>query len=214
MPLQVAASISAAATVRAAAAVGALGAGMLDLSKTKGTLANAAGPVVGTATGSILSGLLVQYLPAPTHLIYLILFLIFVLQALGVVLMPESSAPRPGALASLRPRFGLPVVTRRPLLLAAPALMAAWALAGLYGPLGPTLVRLVGSRRFPRRIWWGCAAHGTRVRRDRHGARRPRPAGPGRATGAVCSADQRASTRGGEPTRLSDLPGRLIGLLP
>ncbi|MFC4588781.1 MFS transporter [Sphaerisporangium corydalis] len=125
------------------AAAGALGAGMLDLSKAKGTIANAVGPMAGTASGAIGSGLLVQFLPAPTHLVYLVLFAIFVLQAIGVALMPESVTRKPGALASLRPRFGLPPVVRRPLLIGVPALVAVWALAGFYGSLGPTVVRLV-----------------------------------------------------------------------
>jgi MFS family permease len=125
------------------AAVGALGAGILDLDKVKGTIANGVGPVLGTATGAIGSGLLVQFLPAPTHLVYIVLFVIVVLQGIGVALMAESSTPKPGALASLRPRFGMPQAVRRPLLVAIPALVAVWALAGFYGSLGPTLVRLV-----------------------------------------------------------------------
>jgi MFS family permease len=125
------------------AALGALGAGMLDLNKAKGTLANAVSPATGTATGAIGSGVLVQYLPAPTKLVYLVLFGVFVLQAIGVALMAESSTRKPGALASLRPRLAAPATVRRPLLVAIPALVAVWALAGLYGALGPTLVRLV-----------------------------------------------------------------------
>jgi hypothetical protein len=57
----------------AGAAVGALGAGMLDLDKANGTLANAASPPIGTATGALGAGLLVAYLPDPTHLVYLML---------------------------------------------------------------------------------------------------------------------------------------------
>jgi hypothetical protein len=68
---------------------------------------------------------------------------VFLLQGLGVALMPETSAPQPGALASIRPTFAMPPQTRGPLLLAVPALVAVWALAGLYGALGPALVRLV-----------------------------------------------------------------------
>jgi MFS family permease len=68
---------------------------------------------------------------------------VFVLQAIGVLLMPETSSPAPGALASLRPRFALPGSVRRPLLVAVPALVAVWAMAGLYGALGPALVKLV-----------------------------------------------------------------------
>ncbi|MFC1430316.1 MFS transporter [Streptacidiphilus sp. N1-3] len=125
------------------AAVGAVGAGMLDLDKVKGTLANAVAPMTGTATGALASGLLVQYLPAPTHLVYLAILAVFVLQGVGVALMRETSAPKPGALASLRPRFGVPKAARGPLLLAAPVLVAVWALAGLYGSVIPAVVRSV-----------------------------------------------------------------------
>ena len=39
---------------------------------------------------------------------YLVLLGVFVLQAIGVLLMPETSSPAPGALASLRPHFAVP----------------------------------------------------------------------------------------------------------
>ena len=125
------------------AAMGAVGAGMLDLDKAKGTIANAVAPMTGTATGGILSGLLVQYLPAPTHLVFLLLVVVFVLQFLGVLAMRETSAPTPGALASLRPRVGVPRPALRPFLVAMPVLVAVWALAGFYGSVGPAVVRQV-----------------------------------------------------------------------
>jgi len=128
------------------AAIAAIGAGLLDIDRSRGTVANSVAPMSGTAMGGILSGLMVQYLPAPTHLVYLVLAGIFVLQAAGVALMPESVVPRPGALASLRPRLRLPADLRSAVLLAAPALVATWALAGFYGSLGPALVRrMLGS---------------------------------------------------------------------
>ncbi len=125
------------------AAAGAIGAGMLDLNKVRGTVANAVAPITGTAAGALGSGLIVQFLPEPTHLVYLVL--------LGVLIAP---GPRgdddagddhagAGALASIRPQFTVPPQARRQLLFAAPALVAVWALAGLYGALGPALVRLV-----------------------------------------------------------------------
>ncbi len=129
------------------AAAGAIGAGMLDLNKTRGTIANAVAPITGTASGALGSGLLVQYLPQPTHLVYLVLLGVFALQAVGVLLMPETSSPAPGALASLRPKFAVPSAVRRPLLFAVPALVAVWAMAGLYGALGPALVQLVSGSR-------------------------------------------------------------------
>lgn len=123
------------------AAVGAVGAGMLDISREKGTVANAVAPMSGTAIGGVVSGLMVQYLPAPTQLVYFVLAAIFALQAALVVVMPESVTRKAGALASMRPQFRLPAALRRPMLLAAPVLIATWALLGLYGSLGPTLVR-------------------------------------------------------------------------
>jgi len=123
------------------AAVGAIGAGMIDLNKERGATANAVAPAFGTATGGMLAGLLVQYLPAPTHLVYAVLGVTFVLQGIGVALMAETIAPVPGALASLKPQFKLPAAARGPLLLALPVLVASWALAGFYGSLGPMLLR-------------------------------------------------------------------------
>jgi MFS family permease len=132
--------------VSTGAALGAIGAGMLDVDRQRGTLANAVAPAVGTATGSLLSALAVRYLPAPEHLIYLVLLGAIVVQAVGVALMRETVTPAPGALATLVPEFKLPRSLRGPVLAAAPVLFAAWALVSLYGALGPALVRtLTGS---------------------------------------------------------------------
>lgn len=123
------------------AALGAVGAGMLDIDKRRGTVANSFAPGLGTASGSLISTFLVQYLPAPTHLVYLALVAVFALQAVGVFLMKETLTPTPGALATLVPDVKLPRTVRRAVLNAAPVLIAVWALAGFYGSLGPALVR-------------------------------------------------------------------------
>jgi MFS family permease len=123
------------------AAVGAIGAGLLDLDRSKGTLANAVAPVLGTATGGLVSGLALHFLPMPTTLVFLVLGAVFVVQAGGVLLVPETAAPRPGAWASLRPRLQLPPRLRPAMLTAAPLLVAAWATVGFYGSLGPGLVK-------------------------------------------------------------------------
>jgi MFS family permease len=122
-------------------ALSAVGAGMIDLNKERGATANAVTPALGTATGGMLAGLLVQYLPAPTHLVYAVLCVIFVVQGIGVALMADTIAPAPGALGSLKPQFHLPAATRGPLLAALPVLVATWALGGFYASLGPMLVR-------------------------------------------------------------------------
>ncbi|MEU1600741.1 MFS transporter [Streptomyces sp. NPDC005708] len=126
--------------VATGAAIGAVGAGMLDIDARRGQLANAVAPTIGTGSGALVSALLVRYLPAPTHLVYFLLLALFALQAVGVALMRETVTRAPGALASLRPEFTLPRQVRAHVLAAAPVLFAGWALAGLYGALGPALV--------------------------------------------------------------------------
>jgi MFS family permease len=128
------------------AALGAVGAGMLDIDRERGALANAAAPGLGTGSGALLSALAVRYLPAPTHLIYLALLGVIAVQAAGVALMRETVTRSPGAAGALVPEIQLPRTVRAHVLTAAPVLFAVWALAGLYGALGPALVQeLTGS---------------------------------------------------------------------
>ena len=128
------------------AALGAIGAAMLDMDRERGTFANAVAPGMGTASGAILSALAVRFLPDPAHLIYLALIGVLVLQAIAIAAMRETVSRAPGALASLRPEITLPRALRAPVLTAVPVLFAVWALAGLYGALGPALVHaLTGS---------------------------------------------------------------------
>ncbi|MFD5543464.1 MFS transporter, partial [Streptomyces sp. NPDC127079] len=128
------------------AALGAIGAGMMDINRARGTLANAFAPGVGTATGALVSGFVVQYLPAPTHTVYLCLLAVFVAQAVAVALIDETVTRKSGAAASLVPEIRLPRTVRGAVLATAPVMFAVWALAGFYGSLGPALVRtLVGS---------------------------------------------------------------------
>jgi hypothetical protein len=129
------------------AALGAIGAGLLDISRERGALANALSPGLGTGSGALLSALFVQFLPAPTHLIYLVLAGIITVQAAGAALLRETVPTTTRMPASaLVPDVKLPRAVRGPILAAAPVLFAVWALAGLYGALGPSLVQaLTGS---------------------------------------------------------------------
>src|SRR5690349_9888255 len=128
------------------AALGAIGAAMLDMDRELGTFANAVAPGMGTATGAIASALAIRFLPDPTHLIYLALIGVLALQAAAIAVMRETVSRAPGALASLRPEITLPRALRGPVLTAVPVLFAVWALASLYGALGPALVHaLTGS---------------------------------------------------------------------
>jgi MFS family permease len=122
------------------AALGAIGAAMLDIDRERGALANAMSPGLGTGSGVLLSALFVRYLPAPTHLVYLALIAVIAVQAAGVALLRETVTTSRVPAAALVPEVRLPRSVRGPVLAAAPVLFAVWALAGLYGALGPALV--------------------------------------------------------------------------
>jgi Major Facilitator Superfamily len=122
------------------AALGAIGAGMLDVDRERGALANALSPGLGTGSGALISALFVQFLPAPTHLIYFALIGVFAAQAIGVLLLRETVSPVPVTRAVFAPEVRLPRAVRGAVLAAAPVLFAVWALAGLYAALGPSIV--------------------------------------------------------------------------
>lgn len=132
--------------VATGAALGAIGAGLLDIDRIRGSVANSFAPPIGTALGALVSGLVVRFLPAPTHLVYYLLLGVFALQALGVIALKEPVTRKRGALASMVPEIKLPRAARGSIAVAVPVLFAVWSLAGFYGSLGPAITsRLVHS---------------------------------------------------------------------
>jgi MFS family permease len=125
------------------AAMTTLGAALIDLNPPhalgRAGLVNGIAPVGGLAVGAIGSGALVQFAPQPTHLVYALLLLGMVAAAAVVAWMPETSARRPGGVASLVPRLVVPARLRADVLALAPIIVASWALGGLYLSLGPSV---------------------------------------------------------------------------
>ncbi len=138
------------------AGIGALGAAMIDLQPSGSSLASvatSAGNFVGQGMGALCTSLLAQYGPVPTELIWWLLLGGFAVAIAGIIAMPEPGGRRRGALASLRPRVGVPPQARVAFLLATPCLIAAWALCGFYFSLGPSLaVKVIGSSNL---VWGG-----------------------------------------------------------
>ena len=138
------------------AGIGALGAAMIDLQPGGSSLASvatSAGNFLGQSTGALCASLLAQYGPAPTHLIWWLLLGGLAAAAAGILVMAESGTRRPGVLASLRPRVGVPRQARVAFVVATPCLIAAWGLCGFYLSLGPSLaVQVIGS---PNLAWGG-----------------------------------------------------------
>ena len=125
------------------AALTTLGATLVDLNPPhapgRAGLVNGVAPVGGLALGALGCGALIQYAPAPTHLVWVLLLLGMGLAGVVVARLPETSARRPGGLASLAPRLGIPARIRPDVYALVPILVASWALGGLYLSLGPSV---------------------------------------------------------------------------
>lgn len=125
-------------------ALPALGAGLVDFDRPhapgRAAVVNGAAPIGALALGALGCGALVQYGPDPTHLVWLLLLGALALAVPAVLVVPESSARRPGAIRSLVPRLGMPPRLRADVCALVPVIVASWALGGLYLSLGPSVV--------------------------------------------------------------------------
>ncbi|MEE2033280.1 MFS transporter [Rhodococcus sp. CC-R104] len=132
------------------AATGALSAAVIDLQPNPktGSLVNSVAPSLGLALGAAGAGLLVQFAPFPTVLVYALVAVLAVVLLVALFFVPETS-PAVGfessrhAWRSLLPSASVPREVRAPYVLILPCLMSAWALGGLYMSLGPSIVRSV-----------------------------------------------------------------------
>jgi MFS family permease len=133
--------------VATGAAFSTLGATLIDLNPPhapgRAGLVNGIAPITGLALGALGCGALVQFAPAPTHLVFALLLAGTVVGGLAVALMPETSARRPGAVASLIPVLGIPARLRADVFALVPILVASWALGGLYLSLGPSVAATI-----------------------------------------------------------------------
>jgi MFS family permease len=129
------------------AAVGVLGAYLLDLQpgdgSRLGSLINSAAPTSGLGLGAVVTGVLVQYAPHPTRLIFAILAGLFVVAVLAVLALPETVQSTPGALRALRPQVAVPPRARRAFAGAIPTMVSTWALGGLILSVGGSLLESV-----------------------------------------------------------------------
>ncbi|MDQ1496478.1 MAG: hypothetical protein QOG69_2961 [Actinomycetota bacterium] len=136
-------------------ATSAIGAALIDLQPEGSGLAPVftnAGSLWGLAVGGLGASALVQYAPAPTHLVWWLLLGASLAATLAVLTLPETSARHPNVLASLRPSVGIPRHARTTFAKTAPVLGAAWALNGFYLSLGPSLA---GEVFRSRNLLWG-----------------------------------------------------------
>lgn len=124
-------------------AMGAISAALLDLEPERsprlGATLGVAAPLSGLAAGALGAGLLVQYGPAPTRLVFWLLLGAFAVATILARAIPETVRPDGEWVASLRPRLAVPAPLRSAFVATIPCLVATWALGGLILSLGPSL---------------------------------------------------------------------------
>lgn len=143
--------------VATGAGVGAAGAALLELQPpgrpTLGGTVNASGSMGALAVGAVGASALVQYGPAPTRLVFWLLLAVSLLTLGLIAVMPEPVTSGPVEWADLRPRAGVPRAALPDFLVALPALVATWALGGLYFSLGPSIAAELSHSRDA--LWGG-----------------------------------------------------------
>lgn len=126
------------------AAIGVLGAYLLDLQPPDGSrlgsLINSVAPLTGLGVGAIGTGVLVEYAPEPTRLVFAILTALFLLLTIATVALPETVTRAPGVRDALRPQIAVPARARRASAAAVPTMVATWALGGLVLSVGGSLL--------------------------------------------------------------------------
>jgi predicted MFS family arabinose efflux permease len=123
-------------------ALGTASAGLLDFHPRQDPegagLTNGVVSAAGLGFGALVSSALVQLLPAPRLLPYVLVLVLFALALVGVLLMPEPVASRSQLrLTPQRPQ--VPASVRRPFVVAALAVTSAYSIGGLFFALGPQL---------------------------------------------------------------------------
>jgi MFS family permease len=133
--------------VATGAAIGVLGAYLLDLQPATGSrlgsLVNSAAATGGLGVGAVLTGALIQYGPHPTRLIFVILTVTFLVLALATAVLPETVDHKPGALTAMRPQVSIPSAARRAFVRAVPTMASTWMLGGLIFSVGGSLLAVV-----------------------------------------------------------------------
>ncbi|MEJ7635802.1 MFS transporter [Aeromicrobium sp.] len=109
---------------------------------------NSVTPLAGLALGALAGGIALDHASAPRPAVFGTLTGAYLIVAVALWMLPETSPRHEGLLRSLTPRVGVPEAARGPFLRSAPALFAGWATGGLYLSLGAPIVaqELGGSR--------------------------------------------------------------------
>lgn len=126
--------------------VAAAGAALVELSapqhRRRASLMNTVSFLTGAAAGSIAFGVMVQYLPSPTVLPFVVEMVLDGLALVGVIGLVTETVQERGARWRLQ-RPSVPPSMLWPFFLCAITMGLGWSLGGLYGSLSPTMTRQI-----------------------------------------------------------------------
>lgn len=100
-------------------------------------------PLGGLAVGALVAGIMMDLTSMAEADVFGSLTGAYVLLAVVIWFIPETSPRHEGVWASLKPRIGVPSAARKAFWRSAPAVIAGWATGGLYLALGAPIVRHV-----------------------------------------------------------------------
>jgi MFS family permease len=124
-------------------ALGAAGAALLDLHPSNDPagagLTNGVVSASGMGLGVLVSSAIVELLPAPRVLPYVVLFALFAIALSFALRMPEPVQNR-GRMKLTPQRPSVPAPVRRPFVLASLGVISSWSIGGLFLSLGPQLL--------------------------------------------------------------------------
>lgn len=104
-----------------------------------GAVLTSAGPSTAIPIGALVSGVLVEYGPAPRVLVFALLATALIACAVLLLFCPETVHRNAGALASLRPRVHVPAGEGRLVFAVGAGLVATWSFSGFYQAFAPAL---------------------------------------------------------------------------
>jgi MFS family permease len=108
--------------------------------KAQGAVIGSIAPAGGLALGALLAGAVAQFDQVAALTVWSALVVLMTVGTVLAVFVPETASPRPGALASLRPRVSVPVAARRQFAVTVPTLFGAWMLAAFFMGLMPIVL--------------------------------------------------------------------------
>ena len=99
-------------------------------------------PAAGIGIGALYSGVIAQFSSSAAATVWITLAAVMLVALVFAIFTPETTARKPGAVASLRPRVSVPPAARGVFAVTLPSLIAAWLVSALFLGLMPTILRL------------------------------------------------------------------------